>query len=78
MFQYSPILGRSSIWDLKYTFSPLYYESKAKNFLATENYRRLIMRIDENNVYVVALASFALYTHGHIRTSKLRKNAFNF
>ena len=21
MFQYSPILGRSSIWDLKYTFS---------------------------------------------------------
>ena len=23
MFQYSPILGRSSIWDLKYTFSLL-------------------------------------------------------
>ena len=23
MFQYSPILGRSSIWDLKYTFSEM-------------------------------------------------------
>ena len=26
MFQYSPILGRSSIWDLKFTFSLVLYE----------------------------------------------------
>ena len=25
MFQYSPILGHSSIWDLKYTFSYIYW-----------------------------------------------------
>ena len=23
-FQYSPILGHSSVWDLKYTFSKIY------------------------------------------------------
>ena len=28
MFQYSPILGRSSIWDLKFTFSKLFKELK--------------------------------------------------
>ena len=28
MFQYSPILGHSSIWDLKYTFSSFFFPSK--------------------------------------------------
>ena len=32
----------------------------------------------EQCVHMVALTSFALYTHGHIRASKLRKNAFIF
>ena len=28
MFQYSPILGRFSIWDLKYTFSDIFNSVK--------------------------------------------------
>ena len=31
MFQYSPILGCSSIWDLKYTFSPKFFKNHMSN-----------------------------------------------
>ena len=37
MFQYSPILGRSSIWDLKYTFSLVWVPSPLKSILINES-----------------------------------------
>ena len=49
MFQYSPILGRSSIWDLKYTFSEICmffdtytYGKSAKLFVFSYNKCMLI------------------------------------
>ena len=42
MFQYSPILGRSSIWDMKYTFSHLTFSS-----VTTKRY--VVMVVDRSN-----------------------------
>ena len=67
MFQYSPILGHSGIWDLKYTFSRKPYNSAYFNVDHIHNASAYLWLFFQNNINLMVLACPQLSPKAGIR-----------